>query len=373
MNLYFDNASTSFPKPLAVADAVSAYIRECGGTYGRASYSRVFQATSIVEQCRDGIARIIGAAKCENVFFTMNATQGANTVLKGLGLHDCRVLVSPLEHNAVMRPLQYLADNNGVVVEVLPSDECGRVDVKRLNDVDLGGVALIVVNHQSNVNGVIQPVAEIAAWSGVVPVMIDASQSIGYGDIKVDEWGVDYLVFTGHKGLLAPTGTGGFFARNPNKINTYIHGGTGSKSDSYQMPDIYPDRFEAGTPNIAGLVGLAAALENRPKPLHGFDDFCNCVNTLRQTPGVTVYASVESCRQDMQAEVFSFTHSKYSTSELCDLLYRNHGCEIRAGLHCSPLAHKTLGTLPEGALRLSFSPFHTPEDITTLTNAIISL
>ncbi len=373
MNLYFDNASTSFPKPSAVAQSVTEYLTMCGGNYGRAFYPRSMKTTATVEMCRDIIGRILGA-KPENVFMTPNATTAANTVLKGLDLDGGKVLVSPLEHNATMRPLQFLADTRGVEIEVLPGDGSGRVDLKKLPNVSREGVKLIVLNHQSNVNGVIQPLEEIIAWAGQIPVMIDASQSmtaagLNPGGRKVDCL-PDYVVFTGHKGLFGPTGTGGFYAAYPQKITPMIHGGTGSRSDSYLMPEAFPDRMEAGTPNLAGIFGLVAALKNPPQPQHTREDFLRLLAKIAQIDEIILY-----CAQDPanQAELFSINHHKITPSRLSLLLYTEFAIETRQGLHCAPLAHRSLGTFPEGTVRLSISPYHTPEDFDYLVNAITSL
>lgn len=373
MNLYFDNASTSFPKPPEVAISVASYINDCGGTYSRAAYGRVFESTSMVEQCRDLLAETLGIADGSHLFFTLNATQSANTIIKGLDAcrtRGCRVLVSPLEHNAVMRPLQHLVDTCGITIEVLPADSCGRIDIEQLKSVDRTNIALVVVNHSSNVNGVVQPIEQIGLWCDNIPLMVDATQSAGYQILEFDRWKIDYAIFTAHKGLLAPTGIGGFYARTPDKIAPLMHGGTGSRSDSYLMPDQYPDRFEAGTPNLAGIAGLLAALNNRPESAHAFSDFCNCIDRLRAVKGLNVHSSLTPHDHATQTELFSITNTHIAPSELAYTLYSDHDCETRQGLHCSPLAHRTLGTFPDGTVRISLSPYHTPQDIDHLCQAI---
>ena len=229
MNLYFDNASTSFPKPPDVAEAMCRFLTQEGGTYGRAAYDRVLRATRIVEGCRDAMAALLGVDDASKIAFTAGATTAVNVVLNGLFPERCsrdgqqpkkRVWVSPLEHNAVMRPLARLERLGRITVEVLPGREDGMVDLDRLAALDTERGALVVVNHQSNVNGVIQPLKEICAWSRSrgLRVMTDCSQSLPGASIEVDAWGVDYAIFTGHKGLLGPTGTGGFFARDPQRL-----------------------------------------------------------------------------------------------------------------------------------------------------------
>ena len=370
MNLYFDNASTSFPKPPMVAEAIVSCITNCGGTYGRGAYPRVLRSTSIVEECRDLIGELLGLSSGDNIFFTANATGGSNTILKGIAqeLRGKTIYVSALEHNAVMRPLEYLKGVCNIRVETLPSAVDGRVIVNRLSEV-VGDVALVIVNHQSNINGVIQPLEEIAKWAknSGYQLMVDATQSLGDTPIDVEKLGVDYLIFTGHKGLYGPTGIGGFYAREPENITPLIHGGTGSNSDSYSMPTIYPDVFEAGTPNIIGAAGLKAALENRPEYRHDRADFIELIEDVESISGVTVCRSSDL---EFQGALFSITHAQLLPSVISKRLFDGYGIETRQGLHCSPATHQHLGTMPAGTVRIATSHYHTKEDFSVLIGAI---
>ncbi|WP_283391089.1 aminotransferase class V-fold PLP-dependent enzyme [Millionella massiliensis] len=378
MNLYFDNASTSFPKPPDVAEAMCRFLTQEGGTYGRAAYDRVLRATRIVEGCRDAMAVLLGVDDASKIAFTAGATSAVNVVLNGLFPEGCsregqqpkkRVWVSPLEHNAVMRPLARLERLGRITVEVLPGREDGTVDLDRLAALDTERGALVVVNHQSNVNGVIQPLKEICAWarSRGLHVMTDCSQSLPGAPIEVDAWGVDYAIFTGHKGLLGPTGTGGFFARDPQRLEPLICGGTGSRSDSFEMPDEWPDRFEAGTPNLVGLAGLGAALEHRPRAAHERQDFLDMVSAAAALPGFRVYRAADP---GCQGELVSITHERLTPSRLSTLLWEEYEVETRAGLHCAPAAHRTIGTFPQGTVRLAASPYHTPADLEALLGVL---
>lgn len=371
MNLYFDNASTSFPKPPEVAAAMTRFLTDEGGTYGRAAYARVLRSTRIVEACRDAVARVMGVGDASKIAFTAGATTAVNTLLHGLPLRG-RVLVSPLEHNAVMRPLARLERLGRIRVETLPAAADGCVDPDRLAEVDAEGVALVVVDHQSNVNGVIQPLAEICAWAHArgVPVLADCSQSLPAVPLAADGWGLDFAVFTGHKGLLGPTGSGGFFAREPQTVEPFVYGGTGSRSDSFGMPDEWPDRFEAGTPNLVGLAGLAAALGNRPGAAHDRQDFLDLISRIAALPGFRVYGAREAARQ---GELVSVVHDRLSPSRLSALLWESYGVETRAGLHCAPAAHRTLGTFPSGTVRLAASPYHTSADFEALLAALTEI
>jgi selenocysteine lyase/cysteine desulfurase len=259
-NRYFDNAATSLPKPAAVGAAVLRYLNEVGGPYGRSAYPRALEVSRTVEALRDRLAAGFGAAKAEALVFMPNATTAINTVLHSLPREGGKVLVSPLEHNAVMRPVAALAARVGVTFELLPAQPDGTIDVSRLAAFLTPEIRLVVVNHQSNGNGVIQPLQQIKEALGTLPLLVDASQSAGGVPIHVDAWRLDYLAFTGHKGLLGPTGTGGLLLRDPATVEPLVYGGTGSLSDGYEMPGFVPDRFEAGTGSLAGLFGLLAAL-----------------------------------------------------------------------------------------------------------------
>lgn len=363
MNRYFDNGSTSYPKPIEVADAVYHHITAVGGPYGRASYEKAIKNTFVVEETRDLISKSIGAQSGDNLFWCQNATMGSNTILGGLNLKGKRVLVSPLEHNAIMRPLEHL----GAKWSTLPSLSDGSIDLEQLKNTSLEGIELIVINHLSNVNGVIQPLEEIASWAVNTPIMVDCSQSLGHISIDVAKSNIDYLIFTAHKGLLGITGLGGYYAKDPNNLKPLIYGGTGSSSESYLMPSTFPDRQEAGTPNIVGIVGLNAALKNAPTPNHTKEDTLTLIDDIKKIDGITVFCANNPLQQ---GELFSFTHNKINGSDFTLRLQKRHGIECRYGHHCAPLAHKSIGSFNTGTIRISLSPYHTKEDLNYLLTAI---
>lgn len=363
MNKYFDNSSTSYPKPIEVADAIYHHITAIGGNYGRASYDRALKNNTIVEGTRDKIADLIGAENGDRVFWCQNATMASNIMLDSMDLRGKKVLVSPLEHNAITRPLEHL----GACWSILPSLSDGMIDVERLKDVSLKGVELIIINHLSNVNGVIQPLAKVAAWAGETPLMVDTSQSLGYIDIDVTKSNIDYLLFTAHKGLYGVTGLGGYYVKDTTKLKPLLYGGTGSSSESYLMPTTYPDRQEAGTPNIIGIVGLNAALTNKPDPLHAKNHTLSLIKGVKDIEEIRVFcANDDSC----QGELFSFTHEKINGSEFAYRLQKRYDIECRYGHHCAPLAHKSIGSFDSGTIRISLSPYHTTADMDYLLNAI---
>jgi len=366
INKYFDNGATSFPKPPEVAEEIAGYLNEIGGTYGRSYHSKAIQVSKIVEETRNMFAKMINAHNSSNIVFTHNATHGINTVLKGLNLKNCEVAVSVLEHNAVMRPLTAIAEQNSIKIRFIPSFSDGLIDVSKVSEVITEKTTLVVVNHMSNVNGVIQPVEEIKEIIGDKPILVDAAQSGGH--IKIDVLkGLDFVAFTGHKGLLGPTGTGILYIRNPEMLDSFIEGGTGSRSESVEMPQFMPDKFEAGTPNIAGIFGLRAALMNRPVPAHSFKELAQLIENIEEIDGFNV---VRANDINNQGALFSILSSVMDPSVLGMKLFEKYGIETRIGLHCAPLAHKHLGTFPQGTVRISFSPYHTNEDIEYLINSL---
>jgi len=365
---YFDCGATSFPKPAQVAGEISRYLNQIGGPYGRSFYSRALEVSGIVEETRSLLADLLGVSGSEKIIFCHNATHAVNIVLKGLDLPGKDVWISPLEHNAVSRPLRRLKREKKVSVRILPAAPDGRIQVERLNGLFSEKTALIVVNHQSNVNGVVQPIREIKATAGNIPILVDAAQSLGHLPVKAAGWGLDFVAFTGHKGLLGPTGTGGLYLARG--LSPLIEGGTGSRSESSAMPDFLPDKFEAGTPNIAGIFGLRAALLHRPAPAHTREDFVDLLHGCKKLDGLKVHAAYS---EGHQGELFSITSSRFDPSTLGMRLYEDFGIETRLGLHCAPLAHHHIGTFPQGTVRISPSIYHVKEDFEMLLHYLSKL
>jgi cysteine desulfurase family protein len=366
-NTYFDNAATSFPKPPSVAAAMARYLNEVGGPYGRSAYPRAFEVSGTVEKTRDLLAARMGTREAEKVVFAPNATHAVNLVLRNVLGRGGRVLISPLEHNAVTRPLAAFASQCGASFELLPHFADGRVDPSRIAKMVTADTVLAVVNHQSNVNGVIQPLGEMRERLGAVPLLVDASQSFGSIPVRVDDWKIDYLAFTGHKALLGPPGIGGLFLRNPASLEPLVYGGTGSASERFDMPEFLPDRFEAGTPNIVGIYGLHAALQEQPACRHSREDFGRLIEDLKGLPSLKVLCAD---RFDDQGDVLSLLQLGRDPADLGRRLFNHFGIETRVGLHCAPLAHRTLGTFPGGALRIGVSRYHSADDFFYFTEAV---
>jgi len=365
---YFDHAATSFPKPAGVARAMALYIDGIGGTYGRAAYGQVQEASRIVFETREKLAREIGACDSSRIAFTLNATHALNIAIQGLARPSGVALVSPVEHNSVMRPLVALAAKMGLRIETLPSAEDGRVSPDRIRVPE--GACLAVVTHESNVNGAVQPIAEIKRRLGDVPMIVDAAQSAGEIPIGADLIGADAVAFSCHKHLLGPTGTGALFVRPGLALPALMPGGTGGRSDSFEQPIAMPDALEAGTPNIAGIAGLFAALDFLE--MHGRGEgpalALRAIADLRAISGVRVFSAEAAAHQ---GGLFSFAVDGVPCSEMARRLFERHGLAVRAGLHCAPSAHGALGTLEEGGtVRISFGRFHGEDAVARVVHAV---
>ncbi|WP_320053107.1 aminotransferase class V-fold PLP-dependent enzyme [uncultured Acetobacteroides sp.] len=366
MNGYFDNASTSFPKPKEVGEWIEKYLAS-GGTYGRAGHRKSIEVARVVEETRDLLSSLMGIAEPENLVFCSSATEGSNAVLSGFAFKNKRVLVDSMSHNAVTRPLHHLKESIGLECSIVPHFSDGLIDIDQLKSMVDSTVDMVIVNHVSNVNGVIQNIREIKNAIGDIPLLLDASQSAGKVPVKANEWGVDYLFFTAHKGLLGPTGVGAFYANNPSNLPPYKYGGTGSNSESELMPPYNPDKFEAGTPNSLGIFGLYGALTANLKSLHSQEDFYLLLEKIEQLKAYEVYCAQN---RENQSELFSLRHRGKSNDELAYVLDRKYDIQVRSGLHCAPFAHKALGTFPNGSVRFSISPFHTTLDFENLYNVL---
>ena len=366
---YFDNSATSYPKPPEVKESICEYLAS-GGTYGRGAYPRIIAATSMVEDVREKVGNYLGVKHPEKVVFSSGSTEAINIVIKGLNLNNKKILVSPLEHNAVMRPVHALSSQLNTTYTVLEHYSDGSINVERIKAQLNGDVGLVVINHQSNVNGVIQPIAAIKHEIGDIPILVDASQSAGSVEINAEKDNLDFVAFTGHKSLLGPTGTGGFYISNPERLSPLFYGGTGSNSESYELPESMPDKFQSGTPNLLGLAGLLGALNANVERKHSKEDFLSLIKSVQGLKNVEYFWGNNPSQA---GEIFSFRVTGENPGITAYKLLTDFGIETRSGLHCAPLAHKTLGSFPEGLVRISTSPYHTAADLDYLFQAIKQL
>jgi cysteine desulfurase family protein len=373
--IYLDNAATSWPKPEIVYQTMDKFLREKGGNPGHGSHSLAEAARQVIDETRMLTARFLNAPVIENVIFTQNCTDSINIGLKGLLKSGDHVIISSLEHNAVMRPLARLSSNGVTVTKVPISEKTGVASAEDIEKAIIPGTKLIIMNHASNVNGCIQPIEEcgLVARRHALIFMVDAAQSAGHIPIDVQAANIDLLAFSAHKGTLGPPGVGVLYISPSINPDTIKEGGTGSSSESEEQPDAMPYKFESGTLNTIGIAGFGAALkyinETGLKKIAAHDHELIKVlkDGLFKTPGVSVFCAKDESRQ---LPVVSFNIQGYTPGEAGAILDQAFDIKARTGLHCSPCAHKTLGTFPLGTVRLSPGYFNTSEEMETTIQAV---
>ncbi len=364
--IYLDNAATSFPKPAAVAEAMANLINTSALSPGRAAHEFSLAAGRVIYEAREAVAELFHYPDSSRVIFTSNITESLNTGILGLLQPGDHVITTGMEHNSVMRPLRFLEKTKGITVSIMPTSGTGEIDPADLPRLLKRNTRLIVVNHVSNVTGAVAPLAEIGKLKGDAVFMVDTAQSAGVFAIDMEAFGIDFLAFTGHKSLLGPTGTGGFILRQGLAIAPLKLGGTGSNSEKEEQPTLLPDCYEAGTPNTLGIAGLLAGIQFIRQT--GLDTIRQheqaltalFLDGLLAIGGITQYGPVDPSRR---GAVVSITMAGKSVSDLAFALGRNFRIMTRAGLHCAPAAHKTIGTFPEGTLRVSFGCFNREQDV----------
>jgi cysteine desulfurase family protein len=374
MNVYLDNAATSWPKPEAVYRAVDDFMRRVGATPGRGGHRREEEAQRIADEARTALAELFHAPDPKGVVFTLNATQGVNLALKGLLRPGDHVVTSSIEHNAMWRPLKAL-ERRGVLVTSVPCKPDGTLDPADVEAALRPNTRLVAMLHASNVLGAVLPIAELGAIcrSRVVPFLVDAAQTAGAVLIDVEAMGIDLLAFSGHKGLFGPHGTGGLAVRPGLHLETWIEGGSGILSRPETMPEDLPARLEAGTQNAAGIAGLLAGvrfvLEQGVDRIraHEMEMTRLLIEQLQAIPDLTVLGPGVLARR---AAVASVTIEGYFPDQLASVLDKVFDVATRAGLHCAPQAHRTAGTLECGALRFSPGYFTTAEEIVYAVDAL---
>lgn len=368
--VYFDNAATSFPKPKEVIQAMQRYMQEIGVSPGRGSYELGLEAGRVLYKTRLKFKEIFNSPLEENIIFTPNITYALNFALMGILRPGDHVITTSMEHNSVLRPLRYLQKAIGIEVTVVKGDALGNIDPEDIKKSIRKNTRVIVFTHASNVTGGIIPVEDICKLKENTDAffIMDGAQTAGVIDIDFEKLNLDFLCFTGHKSLYGPPGTGGMVIseRACLQISPIIHGGTGSRSHLEYQPDFMPDKLEAGTPNTVGIAGISAALdfineqgiENIRK--HEICLTKKFLEGLREIPKIKVYGCDDS---DKRVSTVSLTIQGLDLGEAAYRLDREYGIMVRSGLHCAPLAHKTIGTYSEGTLRFSFGYFNTLEEI----------
>ncbi len=374
--VYLDHGATSFPKAPGVAAAMAAFLEEAAGSPGRGGHRFSVAATRAVEDARERVAAVLGGDP-ERTILGPGATFFLNVLLEGLLREGDGVVVSALEHNSVMRPLRHLERTRGIRVRVVEGED--RWGVPSAEEFAAAVTAeparLVVVTHASNVTGEVLPVEEIARTVAPVPVVVDGAQGAGSVPFDFGASGVAAYVASGHKGLLGPTGVGVLLldAALARDLPPLVRGGTGSRSESEEMPAFLPDRLEAGTPNTAGIVGLGAAcawLAGRTVAAVAAHELALARRAAERLAGLP-RVRLHGWREDRpRTGLLSFTVEGIDTGELAARLDRDHGLAMRVGLHCAPAAHRRIGTFPAGTIRAGFGPFNVPADADLLADAL---
>ncbi len=373
--MYLDNAATSYPKPDNVYASVLHAMREVGASPGRGGYRRSLEAGRILFMARETAAGFFSISDSARIIFTHNATGALNLALQGTLAAGDHVITTSMEHNSLLRPL-YALRNKGVELSIVSAGPDGVVSVEELHRVVRANTRLIAISHVSNVCGAIQSIQRLGELCREIGALflVDAAQSAGYLPIDVERSAIDLLAVPGHKGLLGPSGTGLLYVAPRVPLTPVIQGGTGSHSTAEEQPQVMPDSFEAGTHNLPGIAGLQAGMEFiREQGLsaifqHEHTLLNQAEQALREIPGITIYGPNDpSCR----CSVLSFTAAGVDSALLAAELDHGYDIAVRAGLHCAPLAHRTLGTFPGGTVRVSPGWFTTREEIAFFSDAVV--
>ena len=393
--IYLDNAATSFPKPPGVTEAMVHFMTEVGANPGRAGHRLAKEAEQIVSHTREGLAELFHIPDSTRIVFTLNVTEAINMVLYGFLNDGDHVITTAMDHNAVLRPLEHLRKKGAIHVDIAPCDRQGFLDLDALRRLIRKGTTLIAINHASNVCGTLQDIREIRNIAGEIPILLDTAQTAGCVPIDVTADGIDFLAFTGHKGLLGPQGTGGLYIREGLTVRPLKRGGTGSISESLEQPDFLPDALESGTQNNVGIAGLGAAVDFILKTgvetiqKHEQTLTAALLKALRHLHGVTVYGPLNAEKQTATVSIsfdsilpedqslggcgainLAWMEEGILPSEVGSILNESFDILVRVGLHCAPLAHKALGTFPDGTIRLGMGYFNTLEEIAIVAEAV---
>lgn len=387
--IYLDNASTTFPKPREVADAVYQYMTGVGSNIGRGGYTSAYAAEEAVFAARQLLCDFFGGEDAKNVVFTKNVTEALNVIIRGLLQPGDHVLVSAMEHNAVMRPLQLIgreleAGEQAPAAEIsfsrIPCDKEGNLQLEALPKLVQQRTKAVLMTHASNVCGTLLPLARVGEFcqdKGLL-LLVDSAQSAGVFPINMQQLHMDALAFTGHKGLLGPQGIGGFVLREHmvKRLAPFIVGGTGSLSHIESTPRFMPDKFEAGTLNLPGIMGLAAGVRwlnqrgmasLRAHEMALTEQLLTGLLDLEQQGLLRIVG-----RRDIvqRTSVVSIAATKQDLAVVAHRLNEEYGIATRVGLHCAPNAHKTLQTYPTGTLRFSMGWHNNEADIDAVLKAL---
>ncbi len=372
---YLDNAATTMQKPQSVVRAVTEALCTLGNP-GRGCHEAALDASRVVYEARDKVARLLHAENPAQIIFTANATHSLNIAIKGLIGAGDHVITTQMEHNSVLRPL-YEMESLGAEISFVSCDTHGRIDYNEFTSLIKANTKAIICTHGSNLTGNmidLGKVSDIAKTNGLL-LIVDASQTAGVHDIDVMALKIDVLCFTGHKGLMGPQGTGGMYVREGLTIRPLLSGGSGVQSFSKTHPIELPEALEAGTLNVHGLAGLAAGIQFIME--EGLDTICKKESDLmwefysriKDIPGVTIYGDFQT-ESIKRCPIVALNIRDYDSAKVSDILDMEYGIATRPGAHCAPLIHQALGTVEQGAVRFSFGYFNTSLDVEQAVMAI---
>ncbi|MPM27159.1 putative cysteine desulfurase [bioreactor metagenome] len=375
MEVYLDNAATSYPKPEIVSKSIYDYMINNGTTSGRGSYRKAMESDKLVYETRKLISELFNFNDPKKVIFTSNVTESLNLAIKGILKKGDHVITSSLEHNAVWRCIKTLERHMDIEITKIEADKNGFTNSEDIENSIKENTKLIIFTHASNVLGTIQPVKEIGkiARKHKIPFLVDAAQTAGAYPIDIQRDNIDLLAFTGHKSLLGPMGTGGLVVNWDGDIQPLKSGGTGGDSAYEYQPDYFPNRLETGTLNVSGIIGLRESLrylkQETIEKIHKkeIDLISYALNELEDVDGIEIYGPKDP---EKIIGVISFNLENKRAEDIAHILGEKYNIMIRAGLHCAPNAHDLIGTKEIGAARIGIGYFNKKEDIDYLVNAL---
>jgi len=376
--IYLDNAATSFPKPEAVYQALDRFARESLANPGRAGHKMALAAERALDDCRHLLNQFFHGDGPERFVFTLNCTDGLNMAFKGVLAEGDHVITTDLEHNSVSRPLRKMELDCRITLTRVKADGGGTIDPDAIRRAITPRTRLIALTHASNVLGTVQPVGQVGqiAREHNLLFLVDAAQTAGVVPIDVQAMKIDLLAFPGHKSLLGPTGTGALYVGPRAQVKAWREGGTGGDSANETQPREFPYFLEGGTPNVLGIAGLAAGIkyvtEHGPDKVreHEVQLTDRLRRRLEEIGGYQVYGHSDAQRR---VGTLSFRSDSLAAAELGGILDQAFDIAIRPGLHCAPYIHRSLGTFPDGAVRVSPGPFNTEADIDELAKALVEI
>jgi len=372
--IYLDNAATTFPKPKSVYENVMRAMTEYGANPGRGSHAMAIEGARVIYETRELIAELFNLDDPMRVIFTFNATDGLNLAIKGILKPGDHVIATAMDHNSVLRPIKEL-EKSGVENTIVTCAQDGSIKVEDIEKAIKSNTKLVVTTHVSNLTGTIFPIEEIGKMCKEKNVLylVDASQSAGVLEIDLKKQNIDFLAAPGHKGLLGPQGTGILLINSDAEIKQLKEGGTGSESSSMYQPNFYPDKFEAGTHNLPGIAGLNAGVKyilNRgTKSIYSHEKNILelFINETKKNPKIKIYGPE---RIEERSGVVPINIEGMDSSEVAYILDTEYNIAVRPGLHCAPLAHKTIGTEKIGAVRFAVGPFTKKSEIMAAVKAL---